>query len=103
MTASDKRPSRKQHGLTPRRMPVLRRAAPVRTHALRGVDAALSALSTRLPDFRIFSLGEKPTRRPGQIFFCGLERRTGGGVYLGHGRTMARAIDEAVELAGGLA
>ncbi len=62
------------------------------------VDAALSDLRARRPDYRISTMGERPAGSLRDPFFCAIERRTGGGLYLGEGKTLAAAIVNAVGL-----
>ena len=64
------------------------------------LDALFKRLNDQLPEWLIYTMGERPRRSLYQRFFCGLERRAGGRIVLGEGKTfhlaMARAIGDAL-------
>jgi len=63
------------------------------------LDDAMSLLSTRLPGFRVSTMGEYPTRREQGGFFCCIEQRPRGGAFLGEGHSLAQAVRRAAGLA----
>lgn len=62
-------------------------------------EEAHTTLRTKLPGWKIYTMGE---RHPGSAYepcFCGLEPVHGGKVSLGEGKTLTSALTNAVKLA----